>query len=118
MRSLGLRKCLSGMRSISTVRNVLITGSTSGIGLSIASKFAENGHNVMLNGFGDVDKAIGTVRNASVATDQIVGYHGADLTNPEEIKVVTVLIVFPMSSYFFGSLEFNGIFIKRIWSTS
>lgn len=32
-----------------------MTGSTSGIGLGIASALAQQGANVVLNGFGDVD---------------------------------------------------------------
>lgn len=35
---------------MSTPKTVLITGSTSGIGLSIARKFAQQGHNIIFNG--------------------------------------------------------------------
>ena len=34
-------------------RSAVVTGSTSGIGLGIAARFAAAGANVMLNGFGD-----------------------------------------------------------------
>ncbi len=34
-------------------KSVLVTGSTSGIGLAIARAFAAEGANVTLNGFGD-----------------------------------------------------------------
>jgi len=36
-------------------KTVVVTGSTSGIGLGIARGFAEAHANVMLNGFGDAD---------------------------------------------------------------
>ena len=36
-------------------KSAIVTGSTSGIGLGIARAFAEQGADVMLNGFGDAD---------------------------------------------------------------
>src|SRR5690606_5014761 len=36
-------------------KHAVVTGSTSGIGLSIARELAANGANVVLNGFGDPD---------------------------------------------------------------
>ena len=40
----------------------LVTGSTSGIGLGIATSLAEAGANVMLNGFGDAAEGGWTAR--------------------------------------------------------
>ena len=37
-------------------KTALITGSTSGIGLSIAHAMAEAGANIVLNGFGDLEE--------------------------------------------------------------
>ena len=34
-------------------KNAVVTGSTSGIGLAIARALAQNGANVMINGFGE-----------------------------------------------------------------
>jgi hypothetical protein len=58
----------------------LVTGSTSGIGLGIATAFAAKGANVVLNGFGDA-AAIETIR-AKLAADHgvQVRYDGADLS--------------------------------------
>ena len=36
-------------------KNAIVTGSTSGIGLGIATSLAKAGVNVMLNGLGDAD---------------------------------------------------------------
>ena len=69
-------------------RNAIVTGSTSGIGLGIAEALAAAGMNVMLNGFGDAEE-IEALR-ARLAGDHgvTVGYHGADMTKPEEIAAL------------------------------
>lgn len=64
-----------------TGRTALITGSTSGIGLGIATTLAQHGANIVLNGFGDVEGA-----KAHLAEyDGMVGYHAADMSKPDEI---------------------------------
>ncbi len=64
---------------------VLVTGSTSGIGLGIARAFAAEGANVMLNGLGDpgaIDALLGAiVKDFGVRAL----YHPADMTRPLEI---------------------------------
>ena len=67
-------------------RSAVVTGSTSGIGRAIATLFASEGANVMLNGFGDA-AAIESLR-ASLAKDHgvKVAYHAADMTKPAEIR--------------------------------
>ena len=66
----------------------LITGSTSGIGLGIARRFAAAGMNVVLNGFGDA-KEIETLR-AALAEEHGVSvlYDAADMTRPETIEAM------------------------------
>lgn len=66
--------------------NAVVTGSTSGIGLGIATAFAGAGMNVMLNGFGDPAEI---ERERSALADRYgvdVRYNGADMTRPAEIR--------------------------------
>jgi 3-hydroxybutyrate dehydrogenase len=66
-------------------KTALVTGSTSGIGLGLATAFARQGANVVLNGFGDKAE-IETIR-ARLAKDHgvAVTYSPADMTRPDEI---------------------------------
>jgi 3-hydroxybutyrate dehydrogenase len=63
-------------------KTALVTGSTSGIGLGIAIALAEQGANIVLNGFGDTEPARRALGNARV------GYHGADLAKADEISAM------------------------------
>jgi 3-hydroxybutyrate dehydrogenase len=66
-------------------KSVIVTGSTSGIGLGMAKAFAAGGMNVMLNGFGDAGE-IESIRSRLASEHGVeTGYHGADMTRPEEI---------------------------------
>ena len=66
-------------------RNAIVTGSTSGIGLTIARALAAEGANVMINGLGDA-AAIETER-AKIETDFSVKclYSAANMMKPDEI---------------------------------
>lgn len=65
-------------------RTVVVTGSTSGIGLAIARGFAAEGDNLVINGFGDAAE-IEAIRNSLEEKGGRAVYHGADMTKPEEI---------------------------------
>ena len=69
-------------------QSALVTGSTSGIGLGIATALAEAGANVMLNGFGDAAEIerirAGLAERCSVQ----VRYSGADMSKPEQITAM------------------------------
>ncbi len=67
-------------------KTALVTGSTSGIGLSLAKALAGQGANVVMNGFGDVDRPKAEVATAGAAHGVRVGYHGADLSRPHDIS--------------------------------
>ena len=63
----------------------VITGSTSGIGQALATALAEQGVNVILNGFGDPAKIEADRLAIQQKTNAAVRYHGADMTKREEI---------------------------------
>jgi 3-hydroxybutyrate dehydrogenase len=69
-------------------KTALVTGSTSGIGLGIATSLAGEGANIVLNGFGAAEQIAGL--QAAFAQDYgvQVAYHNADLSRPVEIEAM------------------------------
>ncbi len=67
-------------------RVAVVTGSTSGIGLGIASCLAKAGADIMLNGFGEA-AAIEALRlEISGGFGVRAAYSGADMSKPEEVE--------------------------------
>lgn len=69
-------------------RSALVTGSTSGIGLGIATALAESGMNVMLNGFGDPQQIEQLRKQLEESCGVQVRYSDADMTRPEQIRAM------------------------------
>lgn len=65
-------------------RCAVVTGSISGIGLGLATRLAQAGANVMLNGLGDAAE-IARIQQSLTALGVRVAYHAADMTRPAEI---------------------------------
>jgi 3-hydroxybutyrate dehydrogenase len=68
-------------------RTALVTGSTSGIGLGIASALAREGADIMLNGFGDVAQ-IAQVKSGIESYGVRAAYNAADMAKPEQIAAL------------------------------
>jgi 3-hydroxybutyrate dehydrogenase len=67
-------------------KTAIVTGSTSGIGLGIARKFAGQGCNLMLNGFGDAAQIEATRAGLATEFGIGVGYSAADMSKPDDVK--------------------------------
>ncbi|CAN7406689.1 3-hydroxybutyrate dehydrogenase [Variovorax paradoxus] len=63
-------------------KTALVTGSTSGIGLAIAKSLAQQGANIVLNGFGDAETPKSQIEALGVRAE----YHGADMSQPAQIE--------------------------------
>jgi 3-hydroxybutyrate dehydrogenase len=80
-------------------KTVLVTGSTSGIGLGVALALARQGANIVLNGFGDADSPKAQVGEAGRTFAVKVGYHPADMSKPPEIEAMIA----------YATAEFGGV---------
>lgn len=69
-------------------KSVIITGSTSGIGLGIARAFAREGANVTLNGLGDAGEIEGIRAEIADSFGVTVRYSAADMTRPDDIAAM------------------------------
>jgi 3-hydroxybutyrate dehydrogenase len=65
-------------------KTALVTGSTSGIGLGIAQALAQQGANLILNGFGDAASAVAQIQALGVKAV----HHPADMSKPSEIEAM------------------------------
>jgi 3-hydroxybutyrate dehydrogenase len=70
-----------------TGKVALVTGSTSGIGLGMAEALADQGADIVLNGFGDA-QVIAQVEKSLQARGVKTFYHGADMSKPTEIAAL------------------------------
>mmetsp|Transcript_7277 Transcript_7277/g.9056 ORF Transcript_7277/g.9056 Transcript_7277/m.9056 type:complete len:288 (+) Transcript_7277:30-893(+) len=69
-------------------KSALITGSTSGIGLSVAKALANKGCNVVITGFGDWEKAVKMVKSVAKYPSKVY-YLNFDLNDvPEQPKLL------------------------------
>lgn len=69
-------------------KTVLVTGSTSGIGLGLAQGFAKAGANVILNGSRAAEEVEQTRSELDAISTGSVSYASADMSNPDEIAAI------------------------------
>lgn len=69
-------------------KTALVTGSTSGIGLGIATRLAAEGANIVLNGFGEPAQIEAVRRKVEGEHNVQVVYDGADMTKPDSIAAM------------------------------
>ena len=69
-------------------KSAVVTGSTSGIGLAIASALAARGVNLMFNGFGDPAEIKAVCARLAKAHGVRVEHHGADMSKAAEIEAM------------------------------
>ncbi len=80
-------------------KTALVTGSTSGIGLGIARALAEQGANVLFNGFGDAQQIEQLYTGVGTEFGVQTAYHNADMSKPAEIEAMMA----------FAAEKFGGI---------
>jgi 3-hydroxybutyrate dehydrogenase len=66
-------------------KSAIVTGSTSGIGLGIARALAEQGVNVMFNGFGSADEIEQIRLDLEKSNGVQTAFSGADMSNEDQI---------------------------------
>ncbi|PWF41566.1 3-hydroxybutyrate dehydrogenase [Massilia glaciei] len=69
-------------------KTALVTGSTSGIGLGIARSLAEQGANILFNGFGDAIAIEKLYQDVGVEFGVETAHHNADMSKPAEIAAM------------------------------
>ncbi|MCF8495011.1 MAG: SDR family NAD(P)-dependent oxidoreductase [Rickettsiaceae bacterium] len=67
---------------------VMITGSTSGIGLGIAKKFASSGAKIVINGFAQKSQIDSIIQELKSLGAIDVLFDPADLSKPAEIDIM------------------------------
>ena len=72
-------------------RSAIVTGSTSGIGLGIARALAQQGADILLNGFGHADEIEFTRAELQRQFGVKVRHSGADMSRPAEIRAIAEL---------------------------
>jgi 3-hydroxybutyrate dehydrogenase len=69
-------------------KTALVTGSTSGIGLGIATRLAAEGANIILNGFGDAKEIEALRKDLASKSNVTVVYDGTDMSKADAIAAM------------------------------
>ena len=74
--------------SLLSGKTALVTGSTSGIGLGMARALAQEGANIIFNGFGDAQQIEKLYSEVGQEFAVQTAYHNADMSKPAEIEAM------------------------------
>src|SRR4051794_14304775 len=74
-------------------KTAIVTGSTSGIGLGIARALAQQGANILLNGFGDRREIDALIAGISEEHGVVAAYSPADMSIPAEVSALVAQCV-------------------------
>ena len=74
-------------------KSAIVTGSTSGIGLGIARALAQQGADILLNGFGPAEEIEFTRAELQRQYAVKVRYSGADMSKPDEVRALAEMAV-------------------------
>ena len=74
-------------------KSAIVTGSTSGIGLGIARALAQQGADIMLNGFGPAEAIEATRAGLQREFGVNVRYSGADMSRPAEVRALAEMAI-------------------------
>ncbi len=74
--------------SLLSGKTALVTGSTSGIGLGMARSLAQEGANIVFNGFGDAQQIEKLYLEIGQEFGVQTAYHNADMSKPAEIEAM------------------------------
>lgn len=74
--------------SMLSSKTALVTGSTSGIGLGIARSLAQQGANIVFNGFGDAQQIEKLYTDVGREFEVQTAYHNADMSKSGEIAAM------------------------------
>jgi 3-hydroxybutyrate dehydrogenase len=74
-----------------TGKTAIVTGSTSGIGLGIATCFAKEGAHILFNGFGDKAAIDALVTDTAKQYGVKTAYSDADMSKPDQVRGMIAL---------------------------
>ncbi|CAL8087208.1 unnamed protein product [Orchesella dallaii] len=84
---IALQKSTSGIQTLKG-KCVVVTGSTSGIGLGIATEFAKAGCRIMLHGLEPESQVLSLIQEIASISNDKVAYSGANIGDPEQCKAL------------------------------
>jgi len=96
-------------------KTALVTGSTSGIGLGIARSLAEQGANIVFNGFGDAQQIEKLYTDIGAEFGVQTAYHNADMSKPDQIEAMMKFAADKFGANFIMASIWSGFDMSALW---